>query len=266
MKVVTLLNEKGGVGKTTLGTTLAAGLAIKGATTLLIDADPQGHASLMIGLQKENKFYQLVVEGKPFFECAYGIPPENYTVDGSSQGTLLVIPGNIATAGIYSTVSHTEAGDFTILDRLEEIVDDIDYVIFDTSPTPSDLHKMIYMATDLILYPTLCEFLSIDGIEESLKRLKSANRIRRGEGLPNIAVGGFVPNKYRRNTLEHEENLALLKETFGELVMSPIRDGIVWAEASKSKRTIFGFAPDTTAGSDANAFVSEFQTVLGVQS
>ena len=66
MKIVTLLNEKGGVGKTTLATHLAAGLAIRGKRVILVDADPQGHATIAFGLSKEPGFYDLIVRNAPF--------------------------------------------------------------------------------------------------------------------------------------------------------------------------------------------------------
>ena len=82
MKVITLLNEKGGVAKTTMAVHAAAGLAIKGYKVVLIDADAQGHATIALGRQKEPGFYDLIVRGAPFDKVLRRINPERLCFSG----------------------------------------------------------------------------------------------------------------------------------------------------------------------------------------
>src|SRR5688572_32827253 len=103
MKVVTLLNEKGGVGKTTLSVTLASGLAAMGHRVMLIDTDPQGHAGISLGLEKSPGFYDLVVRGADLGQVTAVISPKRYVNPNeleNHKGKLYVVAGNIETRGI----------------------------------------------------------------------------------------------------------------------------------------------------------------------
>src|SRR5690606_35498477 len=136
MKVITLLNEKGGVAKTTMAIHAAAGLAIKGYRVVIIDADAQGHATIALGRQKGPGFYDLIVRDAPFDQVLRHISPERYATREMAEnmkGDLLLVPSNVETRSI----SHNISDAFAVLKRVMQIRDAIDCVIFDTSPTPS---------------------------------------------------------------------------------------------------------------------------------
>lgn len=257
MKVITLLNEKGGVGKTTLATHLAAGLAARGYRVVLVDADPQGHATVMCGLAKEPGLYDLLVREAPFRDVLRFVPPEQYHPDGSpaGDGQLFVIPSNVETRNIANSISDT----FAVNDRLRELEPAFDYVIFDTSPTPSLLHGSIYLATDSIIYPTKCEYLSFDGLSESINHRQAAQAYRDKWNLGDITVMGIVPTMFRTQTVEHSENLNVLKKRFGQLVWPPIMQRTIWAEAATMRRPVFAIAPETKAASEAWQLVSRVE-------
>lgn len=260
MKIITLLNEKGGVGKTTLATHIAAGLAIRGLRVTLVDADPQGHATVALGLQKEPGLYDLLVRDAPFKSVLRFIPPKSYQVgEQPVKGQLYVLPSNVETRNIANSISDA----FAVSDRFKDLKDAIDVVIFDTSPTPSLLHGSIYIATDAIIYPTLCEYLSFDGLVESIKHRQAAQTHRERWGLGPIDVMGIVPTMYRTKTLEHTENLRQLRQQFGVLVWDPIPQRTIWAEAAALRRPVFSFAPDSKAAEDAWAVVTRVEEAVG---
>ena len=98
MHVVSLVNEKGGVGKTTLATHIAAGLAIRGQRVLIIDGDPQGHVASSYGLPKEAGLYNLLVRGASFEASTREVPAERYQAEGRAvNGALYMLPGNVET-------------------------------------------------------------------------------------------------------------------------------------------------------------------------
>jgi len=248
MKVLTLLNEKGGVGKTTLAVHIAAGLAIRGHRVLLIDADPQGHATVAFELKKEPMLHDLLVRDIPFQQAVRRVPPKIYGLpEEPPKGELLVIPSDVSTKVIPLMTSDV----MVVRNRLAELDKIIDIVIFDTAPTPSLLHGSIYMSTDAIIYPTKCEFLSFDGLVESLKHREEAASPRRQLGLGDIRIGGIVPTMYRAGTQADEYGISVLKERFGGLVWPEINLRTVWNQASFARRVLFNFAPETKAAREA---------------
>ena len=220
---------------------------------MLIDADAQGHATRALGLAKYPGLYGLLVESADLQTVIKAIPAAKYGGDGDS--CLYMIGSNIQTMHIATSISEGWA----LVEKLEPLRPVFDYCVIDTAPTPSLLHGAIYLATDWIIYPTLCEFWSFDGLAESLSH-REALKIR---GLPPIRVGGIVPMRYRANTLEHSENLAKLVSRFGELIWRPVPERIIWAEASTYQVPVFIHAPASEAACDAWELVDRVEELHG---
>jgi chromosome partitioning protein len=260
MKVYSLINEKGGCAKTSIATHLAAGLAMRGRKVVLVDADPQGHATITFGLKKEPGLYDLLVRGAAFKDILRVPSPDCYAVPGLQfSGQLFIVPSNVETRSIPMQISDA----FAVEDRFRELEQAIDVVIFDTSPTPSLLHGSIYLATDAILYPTKCEFLSFDGLVESLTHKELIQPTRKRWGLDNIEVMGIIPTMYRAGTLVHQENLNKLKARFGKLVWPEIAMRTTWAEASTVGQLIYRFAPESGAAREMWSVVDRVETTIG---
>jgi chromosome partitioning protein len=256
MKTLTLINEKGGVGKTTLAIHVAAGLTIRGYRVVLADADAQGHATVSFGLAKGPGMYDLLVRGSPFRDVLQPAHPERFAIPGqSSKGQLYVVPSNVETRSIPIQISDA----FAVADRFKELEDLVDVVIFDTSPTPSLLHGSIYLATDSIIYPTKCEYLSFDGLVESFTHRDMIQQTRSRWGLVDISVMGIVPTMFRASTLVHQENLNKLKSRYGDLVWPEVYMRTIWAEASTVGQLVFRFAPESSAARDMWSIVDRVE-------
>jgi chromosome partitioning protein len=249
-KIITIINEKGGVGKTTTTVTVAAGLAHRGYRVLMIDADAQGHATRAFGLAKYPGLYDLLVRDAKLTDVIKPIPAERYGCAGES--TLGIIGSNVETRNIANSISDA----YAVAKRLAPILGMFDVVLIDTSPTPNLLHGAIYMATDIILYPTLCEFWSFDGLAESMTHLDAA------QGMRNIGIGGIIPTRYRAATIEHSENLKSLQQKFGDLVWEPITERIAWAEASTYQVPVFVHDPRCDAAAQAWALVDRVEALI----
>jgi len=255
MKVLTFLNEKGGVGKTTLAGTIGAGLAIMGYRVLMIDADPQGHLTISFGLKKYHSLYDLLVRDAEFSDpgIVHTISPNIYAPPKGLQqetGHLFIVPGNRETRLVAQAL---EGEPFRIRNRMIELEEEdiMDFVIFDTSPTPSTFHALIYLATDHILYPTEVTYLSFDGLIESIKHTTGYSKQRVQQGLSEIKLTGIIPTKFRSKTLEHQEKFETLRQNFGNLVWTPLPMSVVWEEAMARKCSIFRYAYDHAAAVDA---------------
>jgi chromosome partitioning protein len=256
VKTITLLNEKGGVGKTTLSQTLACGLARDGYRVLLIDADPQATATIGLGLQEEPNFYTIVQRRDPWANLVRAVEPER--VAPEVKGQLWVLPGDRETRNVNVEKSTT------LLQRLKEIQNTIDYVIFDTAPSASLMHILIYMATDYIIYPTLLEYYSLKGLNSSLAVLNEYTMIRQTFGLGPIQVLGIVPTMTSLKTIDHRENLIEVGNT-GVPVFSPIPGSTTWSSATGTRRSIFAYDPESAAVRYANRFVAQAEAALGAQ-
>lgn len=259
MRVITFLNEKGGVGKTTLATHMASGLAVRGQRVLLIDADPQGHATVSLGLRKEAGLLNLLVNDWDFNEVLRTPPVETYALPNQPPvGRLYVMPADVGVRAIPSAID-----DVTLLAlRMEELENDIDVVVIDTSPTPSLLHSLIYLSTDGIVFPTECEYLSIDGLASSVSRRTNFDPLRLQLNRQPIEIVGIIPNKFERKTVLHNEHLKLLLKTFGRAVWMPIPKYTSWREASAARQMIWSLAPDSRAATDAWKMVNRMMERL----
>lgn len=245
MITITLLQEKGGVGKTTLATHLAAGLAIEGQRVVLVDADAQANATLALGIDEKPGLYDLLIRDAAFKDVLLRVSPDVYA-SAPPAGELLLVPSNVEARNIANMLPDVNA----VRERFEELENWADAVIFDTPPTPSLFHSAIYVATDAVLYPSTCEALALAGLEKSMGRLNASGTYRTGSGHKPIQIVGIVPTMYRSTTL-HNYNLEQLREQHGALVWKPLPQRIIWSEAMQLRQTVFAYAPTSEASNEA---------------
>lgn len=248
-KVITLLNEKGGVGKTTIATHLAAGLALyAGLRVVLIDADPQGQAAALMGLRKEPGFYNVLIRDAEWRDELRPIEPSVYCDELNAriiQGELYVLPGNAETR----LIPQANPNPFLLRDRLAELNDWADVVVFDTSPTPSVIHTSIWMATDSVLMPTIPSYLSLDGIAYSIVHQEAARRMRAENELGDVDRLGIIPTMFRVGTTAHDVALQQLLKAYGRAVWPSVPQRTIFEQAALVGQLLYKYAPEdeTTA-------------------
>lgn len=258
MKTITFLNEKGGVGKTTLSITMAAGLAIKGANVLLIDTDAQGHVSVALGMPEEAGLYDLMIRNAPFAKVLREVAPERYAPEGKTDGRLVVLPSNEETRNIANSMGDG----FKLANRLAQLQNIFDYIIIDTSPTPSLLHSTIYAATDWAIHPTKLETLSFNGLKKSMEHLEGLSQYFSMKGFRDpIRTIGIVPNIVEMNTLEHADNFRELRQHFPDLVWRPIVKSTIWRETVTAAKSIFAYVPGSQVAETAWKFCQQLEAV-----
>jgi chromosome partitioning protein len=248
MKTITLLNEKGGVGKTTLAQTLACGLVREGFTVMAIDSDPQGTLTYGMGQNRAPHFYNLIQRKEAWADLARPVPMDR--VAPEATGRLFLLPGDRETRNLNVEDAAL------LLKRLQELKQTFDYVIIDTAPSASLMHILVYLASDYILYPTQLEMFSMQGLKQSIQVMGEYTEFRAARKLPPIELLGIVPTMTRLNTGGHTANMADLQKS-NLPVMRPIHNRIAWSDASATRRSIFAYDATCEAAKDADTFIGQ---------
>ncbi len=164
-EIITILNQKGGCGKTTTAVNLAAALATMDKTVLVIDMDPQGNATTSLGIQKseiENTLYTLLT-GKCTFQEA---------VLETEIPNLYAIPSNISLSGAEIELSKEIGYPYILNEKLGEYELGFDYIFIDAPPSLGILTLNALVATDSVIIPIQSEFYALEGMADLLETIK----------------------------------------------------------------------------------------------
>ena len=239
---IAIANQKGGVGKTTTAVTIATGLARLGYKVVLIDTDAQGHCALYLGLDKANALFNLLVAENHITSCiTYANHERRLAVLRSSNKTTIAKTLFSAQRLPVDFLAHA----------LEPLQDAADYCIIDTAPGVDPLSLATLYASDLVLIPTLCETLSLDGIKSIIATIADL----RDTYDATTSLLGIIPVKYRATTNEHRTNLALLAKTYyrqghhkkQSLIYPQIPLATVVAESTAYQLPLWDYAPQAAA-------------------
>ena len=187
-KVVSIANQKGGVGKTTTSVNLSTILAKKGKKVLLIDADPQGNASSGLGIDKEidKSIYDVIINEVSIEE----------TIKSTSIKSLKVCPSNINLAGAEVELVSLISREHRLKERIDEIKDNYDYIIIDCPPSLGLITLNAFTASDSVMIPVQCEYYALEGLGQLIN---TVNLVRRHLNK-NIEIEGAVLTMYDART------------------------------------------------------------------
>jgi chromosome partitioning protein len=257
MKTIALLNEKGGVGKTTLALHIAAGLAVRGQRVLVLDADAQANATSQLGITPRagvGLYSMLVHDGSEWADNVMEVDPARYASDAPT-GSLLVCPSSVETRVIPMMIDQADL----LAIRLDELAGYVDVVVIDTSPTPSLLHSMIYHTVDAVVFPTEAELMSLEGVHNTHRRIEQVNKQREMMGREAVRVLGIQPNKINPQTRAHQLGLKYTLGAHKRAVWPGIPVRTIWRDAAWKKETLFRHAPEDIATTEAWAMVERVE-------
>jgi chromosome partitioning protein len=272
MKVITLMNEKGGVGKTSLSVILAGGLALRGRRVVVIDADAQGNLTGAFGLERQPHFYQFcTVPAADLGRLTIARPVAlaHYAPPGSTMtGTLYCIGSDTSTRRI-APLMHKEVpaerrvSRLVLRERLSALQRSTDVVIIDTPPTPSDLHEAIAAATDYVIMPTGCEvFSALEGLSSTLEHTENLRALAANSGVEVSQLLAIIPNAFKKASVVHQEILALIQQHYGAAVWEPVPETETIKQTHLRRRSLFALYPKHAVTRLMWSFVERVEAVL----
>lgn len=253
--VVSIVNQKGGVGKTTTAVNLCHGLARAGKKVLAVDLDPQSNLTVACGyfnaddidlsrLEELNKrsVYEVLKGSVLLNECLVEI-----------KGFHL-LPGSLYLAAADLEFSGLVGRELLLRARLDPIMDDFDYVIIDCPPNLGLLSLNALAASHKILIPVQSEFLSLFGVRQLLDTVDQIKKMFN----PNLELLGVVVTMFDKRKKLSKAVLESIKNYFGDLVFSTvINENVSLAEAPSRGMSIFEYAPKSQGAEDYDLLVKE---------
>ncbi len=205
-RIIAIANQKGGVGKTTTSTNLAACLAEAGQKVLLIDTDPQGNATSGVGVEKdelEQTVYEMIIGDCTIKDCLIENVLDN----------LSLLPSNVDLSGAEIDLIGREGREYILKNCVDEIKDNYDFIIIDCPPSLNMLTVNAMTTADTVLVPIQCEYYALEGLSQLIHTI---NLVK--ERLnPTLEIEGVVFTMYDARTnlsLEVVENVkSNLKQT-----------------------------------------------------
>ena len=209
--IISLANQKGGVGKTTSSINLAAALASEGKRVLLVDADPQANTSSGLGIEIKDLNHTI-------YECLIeGIDPHTAIVQ-TDIPKLHLIPSHINLVGAEIEMLDKENREHLMKNILHIFRDEYDYILIDCSPTLGLITINALTASDSVIIPVQCEFFVLEGIAKLLNTIK----IIKSNLNPSLRIEGFLLTMYdarlRLSAQVHDE----VRRHFGDLVFNTV--------------------------------------------
>lgn len=247
-KIVSIANQKGGVGKTTTSINLSTILAKKGKKILMIDADPQGNASSGIGVDGEDielSVYDVLINDKPIDEV----------VKKTNIKNLDICPSNINLAGAEVELVSVMSREHRLKEKLDMVKDNYDFIIIDCPPSLGLITLNAFTASDSVLIPVQCEYYALEGLGQLLNTISLVKKHLNKD----IEIEGALLTMYDIRTNLSNQVVKEVKKYFNDKVYkNVIPRNVKLSEAPSYGMPISVYDPRSKGAKSYEKFVKEF--------
>lgn len=239
MRKICIMNQKGGVGKTTTAVNLGAGLARNDKKVLLIDLDPQGSTTFSLKWSKSNDLYDYLTGNISINSCIMGLGK------------------NLDLLGTKDNLTEIEKYLATDKEKIEEISEKLknisgyDFVIFDTSPSLNMLNISVALASDEAIIPTSTDVLGLRGTTNTIELIESINH----KYSHNLKASKVVPTLYDQRNRICKRILEIMNNIYYDVVSDPIRINSKLKEAPEEHMSIFSYDKRSRGAEDYGKLV-----------
>ena len=247
-KIISVVNQKGGVGKTTSAVNLAAGLGLLGKKVLLIDIDPQGNTTSGYGIDRRNvkvSSYDLLVGDKTVKDAAITTKFKNVTV----------VPSSMDLAGAEIELIDLHNRNEKLKQKLLPVRNDYDFILIDCPPSLGLITINALTVSDSVMVPIQCEYYALEGLSQLISSVRQVKRIYN----PNLEVEGILLTMYDGRLNLTQQVVGEIKKYFKDKLYSTVIPRAVRLSEAPSFGEPIQYYDKHSKGADAyNNFAKEF--------
>jgi len=251
-QIISLVNQKGGVGKTTSSVNLASALALRDYKTLVIDMDPQGNASRALNSNPNSPTVYQIFCGKNSIEKA---------IQKTSLDNLFLISSDNHLAGLAVEIFGEDSWEFFLKKHLKNLKEDFDYIFIDCPPSLGPLTINVLVASHRFVVPLQCEYYALEGLSQLISTIRRVKeKLNPGLKFQGILLTMFDSRNRLSKQIEAEVRLHFEDKVFQTIVPRNIR----LSEAPGFGKSIFQYDPMSQGARSYYDLSAEFEKVVAL--